>query len=147
QAPSGASALEKTKVPAAVAVPIKKSVHNKPADPHKFLAPTPPSKKPVAKPFVDDIFDVTGDDDSFMTVADKTLDTSMNVNTYDITVYEDLDENMEHRANKRIPDWANDRTQLNRSLFMQQPALLGVIRKPVFPQKNIGYKLFPDVPF
>ena len=46
-------------------------------------------------------------DESFMT-ADTTIDEGEKISTYDITVYEDLNDDMRHRENKRIPAWAAD---------------------------------------
>lgn len=41
---------------------------------------------------------------------DSTVDSGPG-NSYDITMYEDLDEELKHRENKSVPAWANDSKQ------------------------------------
>jgi len=48
-------------------------------------------------------------DESFKTASNSFLDaTTEHLSSYDITLYEDLDDDLKHRENKTIPNWAAD---------------------------------------
>ncbi|CAG7817892.1 unnamed protein product [Allacma fusca] len=88
------------------------------------------------------------DDDTFENDTNQDPECCSEINTYDITVYEDYDESLEYRENKRIPEWASNLLQLKQSLFRQQPKLMELIpkSKSIFPKKNFGEKMFPNIP-
>ncbi|CAG7785765.1 unnamed protein product, partial [Allacma fusca] len=44
--------------------------------------------------------------------------------TYDITAYEDYEESLQYRKRKLIPSWASNASELELSLFVQQPELM-----------------------
>ncbi|CAL8122362.1 unnamed protein product [Orchesella dallaii] len=86
-------------------------------------------------------------DDSFKSASTSFLDGTMegHLSSYDITVYEDLDEDLKHRENKTIPKWASDKDALKEALFSM--VLLSEYQYKIssgFPKPDKNYRLFPN---
>ncbi|ODN00784.1 Protein piccolo [Orchesella cincta] len=86
-------------------------------------------------------------DESFKTASNSFLDATMegHLSSYDITVYEDLDEDLKHRENKTIPKWASDKEALKEALFSMVLLQDYQFKIPnCFPKPDKNFRLFPN---
>ncbi|OXA51216.1 hypothetical protein Fcan01_14526 [Folsomia candida] len=70
----------------------------------------------------------------------RTLFDSEPGNSYEITRYEDFDEELKHREDKVVPAWVNDKLEIQILLFKQLDATK--IKRFPFPSVKQGYRLF-----
>ncbi|XP_021957044.1 titin isoform X2 [Folsomia candida] len=100
-----------------------------------------PNKSDTTRGLPDDLFKTPGNMNASISFLDSTVDSGPG-NSYDITMYEDLDEELKHRENKSVPAWANDKLEIPVLLFKQLDA--SKIKGVGFPFPNVkpGYRLF-----